>query len=97
MVTYTPNANFVGTDSFTYTVTDAGTPGSPPPATVTVIVTAVNDAPVANPDTFTVAEDSVATVIDVLANDTDVDTADTLTVTAVSPPATAPRPWPAAW
>ena len=40
-------------------------------ATVTITVTAVNDAPVANDDTATVAEDGSATPIDVLANDND--------------------------
>ncbi|MBK9947789.1 MAG: tandem-95 repeat protein [Nitrospira sp.] len=42
-VTYTPNANFTGTDSFTYTITSGGMTET---ATVTVTVTAVNDAPV---------------------------------------------------
>jgi VCBS repeat-containing protein len=42
-VTYTPNANFNGTDSFTYTVDD-GTVESDP-ATVHVVVNAVNDVP----------------------------------------------------
>ena len=39
-VTYTPNANFSGTDSFTYTITSGGVAET---ATVTVTVTAVND------------------------------------------------------
>ena len=43
--TYTPNPNFNGTDSFTFTASD-GTIGSNT-ATVTLTVTAVNDAPVA--------------------------------------------------
>ena len=43
--TYTPNANFSGTDSFTYTASD-GTAISNI-ATVTITVTAVNDAPIA--------------------------------------------------
>ena len=55
-VTYTPTANFVGTDTFTYTVTD-GTGGTDT-ATVTITVTAVNDAPVAVDDTATVDEDT---------------------------------------
>ena len=42
-VTYTPNANFNGSDIFTYTVTD--TAGGTGTATVSVTVTAVNDAP----------------------------------------------------
>ena len=44
-VTYTPNANFNGTDSFTFKSND-GTADSAS-ATVTITVTAVNDAPVA--------------------------------------------------
>ena len=49
-VIYTPNANFAGTDTFTYTITDAA--GLTDTATVTVTVTNVdNDAPVAVDDT----------------------------------------------
>ena len=40
-VTYSPNANFNGTDSFTYTITDFD--GDTDTATVTVTVTAVDD------------------------------------------------------
>jgi len=51
-VTYTPNANYNGVDSFTYTVTDNGTSNGfadPKSATTTVAVnvTPVNDAPTA--------------------------------------------------
>jgi VCBS repeat-containing protein len=42
---YTPNPNFAGTDSFTYNAHDGIQP-STSPATVTITVTAVNDAPV---------------------------------------------------
>ncbi len=42
---YTPNLNFNGTDSFTYNAYD-GTANSASPATVTITVNAVNDAPV---------------------------------------------------
>ena len=42
-VTYTPDANFNGSDTFTYTVTD--TAGGTGTATVSVTVTAVNDGP----------------------------------------------------
>ncbi len=41
--TYTPNANFNGTDSFTYKINDTVTDGEP--ATVSITVTPVNDAP----------------------------------------------------
>ena len=48
-----------------------------------VRVDAVNDNPVAEDDSATVAEDSINNAIDVLANDDDVD-ADTLTITGVT-------------
>ncbi|MER2626148.1 MAG: Ig-like domain-containing protein, partial [Accumulibacter sp.] len=70
-LTYTPNANFSGPDSFTFTVSD-GTNTSAP-ATITITITAVDDPPVAVNDAATVNEDSGATAINVLANDTDVD------------------------
>lgn len=61
-ITYTPNPNFNGADSFTYTVCDLGTPGSQcSNQVVNVTVTAVNDAPgfTKGPD-VTVLEDSGA-------------------------------------
>ncbi len=80
-VSYTPNANFNGTDSFTYTISDGN--GGTASATVNVTVTSVNDAPDAVNDSATVAEDSSANAINVLANDTDVD-GNTLSVTAAT-------------
>ncbi|AJP72617.1 beta strand repeat-containing protein [Sphingomonas hengshuiensis] len=79
-LTFTPTANYSGSPSFTYTISDGA--GGTSTATVTGTVTAVNDAPVAVADTFTVAEDTPVT-INVRANDTDAD-GDTLTVTAVN-------------
>ncbi len=82
--TYTPNANFFGTDSFTYTAND-GTDDSNE-ATVTITVTAVNDAPVATDDSYVTDEDTILTVdtaSGVLANDNDPD-GDTLTITLVT-------------
>ncbi|MCV6979995.1 tandem-95 repeat protein [Mycolicibacterium pulveris] len=78
--TYSPNADFHGIDSFTYTVSDGN--GGTGSATVYVTVDSVNDAPVAVDDFVAVDEDSGATVIDVLGNDSDVD-GDALSVTAV--------------
>jgi len=88
--TYTPEADFSGTDSFTYHVI-SGTQSTD--GTVTVNVTNVNDAPVAslaapgisNPgvvyeDTTYISDWSV------LANDTDVD-GDTLIAALSTPPA----------
>lgn len=80
-LTFTPTANYNGSPSFTYTVSDGK--GGTATGTVNGTVTAVNDAPVATNDTFTMAEDGTPAVINVRANDTDVD-GDTLTVTAVN-------------
>jgi gliding motility-associated-like protein len=75
--TFTPVANYNGTvPTITVTITD-GTATAAAPLNITV--TAVNDAPVATPDTKTVAEDTPATG-NVLTNDTDVD-GNTLSVT----------------
>ncbi len=54
-------ANFFGGDSFTYTVGDGN--GGFDTATVSVTVTPVPDAPVANDDNAAVFEDSGANVI----------------------------------
>lgn len=72
--TYTPELNFNGSDSFTYRVTDAGTPlpETFAIATVTITVIAINDAPNTVTDTVSLDEDTF-TVIPVLANDSDVD------------------------
>jgi surface protein len=70
-IDYTPAANFNGTESFDYIVNDGRTDGNK--VTVTVMVTPVNDAPVAEADSVTVDETSSTISIDVLANDTDVD------------------------
>ena len=48
--TYTPDANFFGSDSFVYEVTDGN--GGTAQATVNITVDSVNDAPVAADDTF---------------------------------------------
>ncbi|HEY8225126.1 MAG TPA: DNA/RNA non-specific endonuclease, partial [Pyrinomonadaceae bacterium] len=49
-LTYTPAANFFGSDSFTYTIDDGK--GNTAIATVHVTVTNVNDAPVASNDAY---------------------------------------------
>ncbi|WP_425264557.1 tandem-95 repeat protein [Vibrio parahaemolyticus] len=80
-VTYTPNDNYHGADSFTYIVTSGGVSES---TTVSVDVTPVNDAPVAKDDIATTQEDTAVT-IDVLPNDTDVD-GDKLSIQSASVP-----------
>ena len=91
-LTYAPAANFCGADSFTYTL-DGGSVG-----TVNVTVTCVNDAPVADDETFSGATAAVgntplavgtshaeprkAVSGDVLTGDTDVDSASLTAATA---------------
>jgi len=67
---YTPNPNFNGVDTITYTVTDGTAIDI---GTVNVSVASVNDVPVANPDTANATEDQPLTNIDVLSNDSDVE------------------------
>jgi VCBS repeat-containing protein len=81
-ITYTPDANFNGVDTVTYTVSDGK--GGLATTTITVTVTPVNDPPVARNDVFTMDEDTTAR-IPVLSNDFDLD-GDTVTVTAASSP-----------
>ena len=79
-LTYQPNANYNGSDSFTYTISDGGLTDT---ATVDITITAVNDPPTATNDTTTVSEDAAATAITVLSNDSIApDTGETLTITA---------------
>ena len=54
--TYVPNANYHGTDTFTYQVTDGRSTSNF--ATVTITITPVNDLPVAVNDTYTTNEDT---------------------------------------
>lgn len=87
--TYTPNADFNGTDSFTYIAGDGQALDS---ATVTITVTPVKDAPVATNDSYYGIVAGVPFVVPapgvlgVLANDKDAD-GDALTAIPVSPPA----------
>ncbi|WP_039036287.1 MULTISPECIES: Ig-like domain-containing protein [Pseudoalteromonas] len=86
-IEYTPPANFSGQTVLTYSITDGYENGSPgekdSTASVTIIVTPVNDAPVANADFATINEDAIALLIDVLANDSDID-GDSLILSEVS-------------
>ena len=81
-VVYSPDVDFVGTDTVVYTVGDGR--GGEDSATLTVTVVAVNDDPDPEDDAVTLAEDSPAT-FDVVANDEDVD-GDTLVVSSVDEP-----------
>lgn len=79
--TYTPVADFSGSDSFTYVATPGDAPSST--AVVRVQVAAVNDGPVLLDDAADAQVSGPAVSVPVLANDTDVD-GDTLVVTAVT-------------
>ena len=69
-VTYTPNANYFGLDSFTFKAND-GTVDSLP-AAVSITVTLANDPPVANDQAVTTAEDT-AIAITLTGSDLDLD------------------------
>ncbi|KSW22077.1 hypothetical protein AOX63_01155 [Pseudomonas sp. ADP] len=79
-VVFTPAKDVNGTGSFTYTVSDGH--GGTSTASVTVGINAVNDAPVAKPDSASTQEDKPVT-LNVLANDSDVD-GDSLSITSAS-------------
>lgn len=80
IVTYTPQPDYVGTDSYTYTVTSGGRT-----EIATVNVTVTNTVPVATPDTQTNVEDTTL-IGNVLSNDTDSNATDTLSVTSFTLP-----------
>ncbi|MEE8584063.1 MAG: Ig-like domain-containing protein, partial [Acidobacteriota bacterium] len=67
-LTYTPQPDYSGQDSFGYTIRDGR--GGQDSAVVTITVRPVNDAPEAAPDSATTDEDRSVS-IDVLANDSD--------------------------
>jgi hypothetical protein len=57
---YTPNANYNGSDSFTYTISDGK--GGTSTGTVNIGITPVNDAPVAVDDILSGTEDTSLTI-----------------------------------
>ncbi|MBI1769102.1 MAG: tandem-95 repeat protein [Bacteroidetes bacterium] len=86
-LTYTPNSNYSGTDSFTYEVSDGSLNSNV--SAISITVTPVNDAPTANNQSgannqsVTTAED-VPAIITLTATDVD---GDPLTYDIVTPPA----------
>lgn len=84
--TYVPNADFYGTDTFVYEVSDDK--GGTNTATVTMEIQPVNDNPLAVDDQMRLTQTEETGIIgrlDVLANDTDVDNANSeLFVTAIN-------------
>jgi VCBS repeat-containing protein len=87
--TYTPNANFSGTDTFTYQASDGSLTSNV--ATVTITVTAVADAPVAGNDSYSTPAATVLNVPanGVLANDSDPDGTTPTAVAIAAGPTTA--------
>ena len=85
-ITYTPAKDYFGPDSFTYQASDGSLLSNV--ATVSLTVTPVDDAPVANPDVYTLNEGGTLTVPapGVLANDTDVDSPTTLEASIATSP-----------
>jgi autotransporter-associated beta strand protein len=87
-VTYTPALNYLGADSFTFTVTDDGTAGptaslTSAEATVAIAVTGTNDAPVASAQNV-VTGVGIPVTITLAGSDTE---NDPLTFAAASQPA----------
>ncbi|MDH4335233.1 MAG: Ig-like domain-containing protein, partial [Chloroflexota bacterium] len=87
VVTYTPDAGYVGDDSFVYQVCDLAVPPGCATATVSMTVSAGNSPPTATNDSVTTDEDT-AVAIGVLANDSDPDgNLDPTSVSVTTPPA----------
>lgn len=83
-ILYTPNANFNGSDNFEYQVCDATSLCATAPVSVTI--TPVNDAPVAEDDTETIIVNYSAQT-NVTDNDTDVDNnLDLSSISIITPP-----------
>ena len=80
-LTYTPDANWHGTDSFAVTATDGIVTSAP--AEITIVISAVNDAPVPAAQTLAGTEDTTLSVV-LTATDAD---GDTLTFAVTLPPA----------
>ena len=79
-LTYTPAADFNGGDSFAFKANDGAVDSAP--ATVSITVTPVNDAPAADAQALTTDEDTPATLT---LTGTDVD-GDPLSFAVVTPP-----------
>ncbi len=84
--TYTPDSNYSGDDSFTYTISDGN--GGFSTATVNLTVDPANDNPIAVDDQFAGSEDGtiVFSGADLVSNDFDLD-GDTLSVASFTQPA----------
>ena len=77
-ILYTPNADYTGSDAFTYAASDGR--GGESTATITVQVTNVNDAPIAVDDTFDIPADGPEVALPVLDNDIEIDPGDSISI-----------------
>lgn len=89
-LTYIPEPNYAGPDSFTYTANDrlpanSEDPGLSVQAVVSVTVFNVNDLPTVVDDIVTIDEDSSNNLLSPLANDSDLD-GDALNLIAIGEP-----------
>ena len=83
-ITYEPDSNYFGIDTYVYQVCDDD--GACDQATVTITISDLNDAPIANDDSDSTPEDTPVTT-DVLDNDLDTDgTLDISSVTIITAP-----------
>jgi len=83
---YTPNANYHGSDSFTYRATNAA--GESTEGSASIVVETVNDAPDAGDDSFTVAAGGslqTTAATGVQANDSDIDSSPLTTILLQGP------------
>ncbi|EWH10755.1 hypothetical protein DS2_06881 [Catenovulum agarivorans DS-2] len=82
---YQPSADFNGTDTFTYQITQADTTAQ---AAVSITITAVNDTPRLQADSYSVNKGELLNILapGVLGNDSDAD-GESLTASLLTPPA----------
>ncbi len=80
---FVPDPDFDGSATFDYAAKDDAGAADGSPATATITVTAVNDAPISNDDTVATNEDT-AVVVSVLTNDSDSDLGDVLGITGIT-------------
>ena len=71
-MTYTPTANYFGSDSFTFKINDAIVDSNS--ATINISVIAINDSPTATAQSITVVEDSIDNIITLAGTDIENDT-----------------------